>query len=198
MNVMDNYGDEGFIRLMRIRQEEVRNQDILKGIVWVNGDELLFAEREILKKRLWMWMPHCFIKMPEELAQWKYPDTNRPAVIYSNTETTVNISFTHHQQKKLEAGAEGAFRDLMEQMMLHSYPASVTMEKDTVMAGPMMLAWFDFLTPALDGEIYNLMFYASLDGRLLAGAFNCLSGGQGGMERLFYADACNGPYQRRI
>lgn len=173
---MDHYGDEGFIRLWRIRQEEVRNQDILKGSVRVNGDEFVFAEREIVRKRLWMWMPDCFKKMPQELAQWKYPDENRPAVIYTNTETTVNISFTHHQEEKLEAGEEEAYRDRMEQSMLQSFPASGTIEKDTVMAKTMPLAWFDFLTPAMDGEIYNLMFYASLDGRLLAGAFNCLSG----------------------
>jgi len=33
---------------------------------------------------------------------------------------------------------------------------------------------FDFVSPAIDGEIYNLMFVFSLDGQFILGTFNCM------------------------
>lgn len=47
---MKEYGDEGFIHYLREELENARNQDIQKGSVWMGGEEMLFSEREIIKK----------------------------------------------------------------------------------------------------------------------------------------------------
>ncbi|MEG0258731.1 MAG: hypothetical protein RR651_02565, partial [Lysinibacillus sp.] len=34
--------------------------------------------------------------------------------------------------------------------------------------------FLEVITPAIDGDIYNLMFFASIDGQALMGTFNCM------------------------
>lgn len=48
--MMKEYGDEPFIRFVREKQVMGRNWDIRKGSVWPDGEEMLFAEREVIKK----------------------------------------------------------------------------------------------------------------------------------------------------
>ena len=181
---MERYGDEGFIRLIRQGQEESRNRDIQKGSVWINGSELLFVEREVFKKKLWMWMPDSFTLLPKELAHLKYPNESRPGIIYTGKETTTNVTFAL-KSDKMNPGQEEEFRDYMEQILLRLYPSSNTIGKGTEKSGKLALAWFDFITPAIDSEIYNLMFYTALEGKLLMGTMNCLSADQDGWQEYF-------------
>ncbi len=94
---MKEYGDEGFINLLREEREEtVKN--IKDGTVLVAGENIDFQEREVLQGKMWMWMPDGFGPLSKELARLKYPNENRPDVIYTNQETTVNITFSHKRE----------------------------------------------------------------------------------------------------
>ena len=35
------------------------------------------------------------------------------------------------------------------------------------------IAWFDFISHGIDGRLYNLMFFTSVDGKLMNGVCNC-------------------------
>jgi len=35
------------------------------------------------------------------------------------------------------------------------------------------VGYLEFITPVIDTDIYNLMFFTDLDGQLLLGTFNC-------------------------
>lgn len=181
---MEQYGDEEFIRLIRQGQEDSRNRDIQNGSVWINGDKMLFVEREILKKKLWIWMPDNFTLLPKEQARLKYPNESRPSTIYADRTTTINITF-ELIPNKMDAGQEKEFRDYMEQILLKLYPSSIIIEKGAAKTAGMELAWLDLITPAIDSEIYNLMFYAALGGKLLMGAMNCLSSDQENWKEYF-------------
>ena len=37
------------------------------------------------------------------------------------------------------------------------------------------IAYVEFSNPALDGKLYNLMFFFELDGKTLMGSFNCIT-----------------------
>ena len=71
---MKTYGDEGWISLLQDRMERARNRKIQNGSVFVGDEALGFAEREIIKDRLWMWLPEQFQKMPARMAKQKYPE----------------------------------------------------------------------------------------------------------------------------
>ena len=72
---MKEYGDEGFINLLREEREEtVKN--IKDGTVLVAGENIDFQEREVLQGKMWMWMPDGFGPLSKELARLKYPNEN--------------------------------------------------------------------------------------------------------------------------
>lgn len=170
---MKEYGDEGFINLIRERQEEAV-WDIKAGRVLVDGKNIIFREREVIKGKLWIWMPDEFGPLSKDLARLKYPNENRPDVIYTNKETTVNVTFSH-KREKLKEGEEEEIRNYMKEIVKRVQTSSEMIEEGTVKTEEgCFLAWFDFVTPAIDTDIYNLMFFSSLGGRLLIGSCNCL------------------------
>lgn len=171
---MEKYGDEGFISLLRRKNELARNKNIREGIVWDGDEALEFQEREIVKRQVWMWLPKVFGYLSKEHAKLKYPNENRPDIIYTSPDTTINISFFTNRKEALPAGAEQGFRDNMEQIFYVMHPSCSTIEKKTVQSEMSLIAWFDTITPAMDSEIYNLMYFTSFKERLFMGSCNCL------------------------
>ncbi|HBI62282.1 MAG TPA: hypothetical protein DDY31_13895, partial [Lachnospiraceae bacterium] len=91
-----------------------------------------------------------------------------------NKETTVNVTFSH-KREKLKEGEEEEIRNYMKEIVKRVQTSSEMIEEGTVKTEEgCLLAWFDFVTPAIDTDIYNLMFFSSLGGRLLIGSCNCL------------------------
>jgi len=180
---MKEYGDEGFITLLRWKSEDAE-KDIRKGKVLAGGQVLEFREREIIKNLLWMWLPDGFGPLSGELAKLKYPNENRPDVIYTNPATTINVTFSH-KTDRLEEGQEEEIRDYMAEIVQRLHPSSSIIEKMTTEADGCRLAWFDFVTPAIDTDIYNIMFFTSLHGRLLMGGCNCLDEDKEDWKELF-------------
>lgn len=178
--MMKEYGDEPFIRFVREKQVMGRNWDIRKGSVWPDGEEMLFAEREVIKKRLWLWMPDSFSKLSEELALVKYPDQNCPDLIYTDPTTTVIVSFTKMQ---MEAGRETEACDSMERQIRDAYGEESVQGPEIVYAGEMEIPCLISVTPALDAAVYNRMFFFSLEHNVYLGVCNCLE--QSDWKELF-------------
>ena len=181
---MERYGDEDFIQFLRQSQEAARNRDIKKGSVWADGRNIVFSEREILKKQFWIWMPDDFVRMSQEMARLNYPIESRPEIIYTSEDSTLNITFSKKIQS-LEPGQEEQVRDDIKLLIQRLYPSGSIIESLTVQADDNRLAWFDFISPAIDMDVYNLMFFTSLKGKLLMGSCNCLSGEQDMWKDLF-------------
>ncbi len=181
---MKQYGDEGFIWMLRENQEDAVNTDIQKGSVFAGDQKLLFLEREIYKNQMWMWIPDKFSLLSREFVKIKYPSESRPEIIYANSDTTVNIAFSH-KQEKLAAGQEAEVLDDLGYVLRHLYPTCKIYDQDSVRAGENEVAWMDFVTPAMDSEIYNMMFVTPLKGRLLIGTCNCLDSDREDWKDLF-------------
>ena len=180
---MREYGDEDFICMLREAQEDVRNTQMKAGIVFAGDKQLLFQEREIFRNLMWMWMPEDFTILGKKYAEMKYP-SGRPDLIYSNPDTTVNVSFLYRQEK-LAAGQEVEVRDDLGQIVQNLYPTCGVLDKNSVPVGESEAAWVDFLAPAMDSYIYNMMFVVSLKGRLLMGTCNCPEADQEDWKDLF-------------
>ena len=179
---MKEYGDELLIQFLREELENAKNQDIRKGSVWVAGDEVLFPEREIMKKKLWMRLPQDFSLLDKELAKWKYPDENRPKIIYTNPEITVNVTFS---PQTLAGGSEKEVCLCIEQQLGERCPQCSILGRETAAAGHLQLECLKFTVPAEDFRIYNQMFFMTLEGRLLIGNCNCLAQEREDWEMFF-------------
>ena len=181
---MKEYGDERFMYVLKNRQVLSQNKDIRQGPVFVDEEPIQFIEREIIKDRFWMWLPEEFALMNRQQAKRKYLNEDRPETIYSNKGGDVNIAFSR-RKGKLRDGEEGQIRDYTEQIIMRVYPSSHTIEKQIQQIGEKQVAWFDFVTPALDADVYNLVFFASLGKQLFMGSFNCIKCDQNIWKPLF-------------
>ena len=173
---MQQYGDESFIHAMaRIESEEQDKtvpNDIKNGYVVIRDENIPFSEREIIEGRLYMTIPSDFGLMPPELARVKYPSENRPDIIFSDEEGAISINFSLTGDKLQNEDIEDA-KDYLQQVVLKMNPSSRILSSE-IIEDETRIGYFDFISPAIDGEIYNLMFIFSLDGQFILGTFNCM------------------------
>ncbi|MCL2815997.1 MAG: hypothetical protein FWD23_15485 [Oscillospiraceae bacterium] len=168
-----NFGDEDFIYAMGEEAEQPKHEiNIADGYVIMGEEKIIFNRRFLLDKKFSIIMPETFKLMPKELAEIKYPSVNRPNFIYTNEDTTVNFSFTHREE---EASNEEipAFKDAVQELAMRMYPASSVIDSDTLEAGGKNISYYDYIAPALDMNIYTLVFLFSLEGRVVLGGCNC-------------------------
>jgi hypothetical protein len=172
------FGDEEFIYQLSMNANGAQSdkpedgKNIMDGYVIFNEEEILFKQKNILNKILSIMMPEIFAAMPKAIAEIKYPSINRPDLIYTNSETTINFSISHREDEASNDDIPEV-KDMLEQMVMRMYPASSVIESKSLNVGEKNIGYFDFITPAIDMNIYNMTFILSLEERLALGSFNC-------------------------
>ncbi|MCL1810053.1 MAG: hypothetical protein FWG42_09865 [Clostridiales bacterium] len=156
------YGDEEFICEIVGAEQENQGEE----------DSIVLGERCIIEGRLYMLIPEDFVMMPPEIAEIKYPSESRPDITYTDSEGTTTISFILTRDKLKSEDIEAAM-EYLQKVFTRVHPARGILSSD-IIEGELRVGHFDFISPAIDGEIYNLVFIFSLDGRLAFGAFSCL------------------------
>ncbi|MSS65034.1 hypothetical protein [Velocimicrobium porci] len=175
---MKKYGDEDFIFLISEQEQEIEEEktqvnNIYEDSVLIQGETYEISEIMIIEDGFTMRIPKAFVKMPKEIARIKYPSSQRPDIIWSNEETTVNIAFTY-KEELLEDEETKELRDAMKGILLKVNPSIREVKCNCLTVEQKTIASLEFVSSALDEEIYNLMFFFSLKGRLLMGTFNCV------------------------
>lgn len=128
--------------------------------------------KTILNNKAEILVPADFEIMSEDLLKAKYPSGNRPTLVYTNEATTVNLAANHTANRIALSElpqALGAFTGQFEQL----YPTAQWYRKEMTEINGRDFAVLELITPAVDTDIYNLMFVTSLDGRMLMFSFNC-------------------------
>jgi hypothetical protein len=132
----------------------------------VLAEKVKMENVDVLDKRVTLSMPADFTEMSEDVMKVKYPLNSRPTQVYTNKETTVNFAFNFTANKIAESQLD-AFAQQMKAMLANVNPKISKVKVDGRKA-----ILFDFVTPAADTEIHNLMLATSVDGRLLLTTFN--------------------------
>lgn len=127
--------------------------------------------RSILSDKIDIILPVEFGEMSEEVIQTKYPAGDYPTLVYTNDECNVNVVFNHTDNECEEEDIEEYFNVLKENIQNTSrieewYSDGVENQNG------MKIAKMEFISPAVDTDIYNLMYLVSLDDRLLICSFN--------------------------
>ena len=167
-----NYGDEQFIYHIGMKSKPVHINNILDEHIIIDYKKIPFARRAVLKKRVSVVLPEKFAIMSKELAETKYPSVHRPSEIYTNAETTINFSLTHTKEAATNEGIPKT-KDTLQKVVMRMHPASKVFDSDVLNVSGLQIGYFDFVTPALDMNVYNVTFVFSLDKRLVVGSFNC-------------------------
>jgi hypothetical protein len=173
---MTKYGDEKFI--YKIAQEQSQDQgedvhnDIKNGYAMIREERKEFSERCVVEDWLYMTIPSDFVLMPEEDAIIKYPNRNRPHIIFTNEYGSTNITFTFSKDKLTDDKIEEA-KSYLEQTII-KMTAVEKMISSYIIEENIKIGCFNYISPAFGADIYNLMFIFPLEGKFVVGNFNCL------------------------
>lgn len=126
----------------------------------------------ILSGKIRLEVPEELRPMDAEMFGLKYPLENPATTIaYSNEDATVTLLISPRQDIATQADLPK-----YQQMLYESFGAneSIDFKKNEIreINGRDFIV-LEMITPAMDTEVYNLMFITSSDGRLLMCTFNC-------------------------
>lgn len=174
MDSEKNLGDEEFISIMGASENEetAHENNISDGYIIIHEERIPFGRKAVFDGKMSVIIPETFELMPEETAAVKYPSAERPDFIYTNEETTVNFSLAHKDGKAANEDIPGV-KDMIQEFVAKMHPASAVIDSEVIEVSGKNIAYFDFVAPAIDTEVYNMMFVFSLEGRLAIGSFNC-------------------------
>ncbi|RUT46557.1 hypothetical protein EJP82_11965 [Paenibacillus anaericanus] len=117
-------------------------------------------------------IPRDFEIMTDEMAELKYPNGNRPSPIYTNNEGSVNVAFNYTSTELTDKELKDYLKN-MKSMFENLYPSATWYESKMVEINNKKVGYLELLTPAIDTQVYNLIFLAEMNNRLLLVNFNC-------------------------
>ncbi|WP_257216263.1 hypothetical protein [Lysinibacillus sphaericus] len=154
-------------------QEDLQEVDIYQNIITIDDEEVQVIEQPLLDGKMIIRMPKLFSIMSAELASLKYPSERRPNLIYTDTSSSINLAFNLTPHRLNEDGV-AAFQENMMDILEQAQPSADWLDTDVQKIDGKTVGFLEVITPAIDGEIFNLMFFASVEGRALIGTFNCM------------------------
>lgn len=164
--------DEKIIETRNREERQKQNINILDGII-MKGKFLKFHEVLFFNDELSALIPESFHEMPAKMAKIKYPSENRPQVIQSNEDGSVNFAFSR-LNSLIPPDQMRTIGTAIKSMIARVQPAAVFYEEKEEPLENTQIEWFDFKGYAIDSQIYNLIFVTSMGNRLILGIFNCL------------------------
>lgn len=139
--------------------------------IYINDEVVHFTAAKILDERAEAMLPDTFVDMPANLARLKYMSEQRPQIIKTSLDTTVNFTFSLYGIELPEEEIDSTIRQF-KYLIQKVNPACVFDE--IVTEKEQGVGWFDFKSFGVDEQIYNIMYVKPIGGRLLHGVFNCM------------------------
>ena len=132
----------------------------------------LYNKIEIVKNEFTMLMPEGLSPMSDALAQLKYPAHNRPQIILTDITCTVDYKFSYIQAE-VDISVLGELIKQTKISLKKIFTGIEYYEEDIINLNDTKLGWYDYKSPAIGGNTYNISFYTWIKGRLLQGTFTC-------------------------
>ncbi|SCW83624.1 hypothetical protein SAMN04487970_10623 [Paenibacillus tianmuensis] len=154
-----------------LSQEEV-SASIMEGALHMKYGTMEFEEIFIPEYALSTRLPKGFALMPEPVARAKYPFESRPKYIYSDPAYDTSLGFQYTPQPLQDDEVEAA-KDAMLDMMTKFQPSNVWIDNGVKQVNDKTIGYLLFLSPALDGKVFNLVYLTAWRGKGLVCNFNC-------------------------
>ncbi len=151
-----------------IKEKEVNLNKIAEQQVPIQAD--IF---KLLKGKILIQMPDGFDIMSEEMLAAKYPANQRPTLVYTNKDGSINFAFNHTANQITEDKLPEVLPVFVQQFN-SIYPQIQWFKKDIEKINGKSFIIMEFITPAVDTRIYNLMYITELEGKMLMCSFNCM------------------------
>ena len=134
--------------------------------------EIELSRRMLLDGRVSVLVPSSFEPMDETMRRLKYPSEQRPQIVFTDPEASVNVALIHSEARVREDQIPGLLKSL-EGVFRALHPSAAWSAADLIELDGRSFARLDLVTPAIDAKVRNIMVATSLEGRMLAVTFNC-------------------------
>lgn len=154
--------------------EKEKEQSIFDGEINVNMVPVNFAERLFLDGKVAIWMPVDFEELtPEEIAV-SYPLGNKPDKVYSNSYLDLAVGY-HYTQHEVPEEYMGDFLKIARLALERTGPKVRILSENVKKTEKHTISSIEMISHTITESIYNLMYFTSLDNRVLLGFinFNC-------------------------
>lgn len=152
-------------------ETEAEKRTVETGIK-IAGKWVYFGRRLLAGDTVSMMVPEDFCQMDQDMARVKYPSEQRPETILTDGTGTVNLMFQYMDGETDNESIE-SFRNQIFGMMKRVNPGIKERETGVIDVKGKQIAYVEFSNTAMDGKLYNLMFYLEVKGQPLMGSFNC-------------------------
>lgn len=163
--------DEQIIEQMNKYKKEEYG-DIYSGI-YIKEELYRFEEQHLFEDRVSVMLSVSFTDMKPNIAKAKYPSEQRPQVIKTNMDCSVNFAFSI-LEVPLETALVKYIKNAFYNIIKNAQPANVFYENKEEEINNTMIGWFDYKSYAINSQIYNFVFITPIDGKIFHGIFNCL------------------------
>ena len=120
-----------------------------------------FKKEEFFQSHIQVMLPEVFVDLPEDIRRMKYPNEQRPPIIKSNLEEGMDFTFNILDYPK-EFRTIDKVSQFMKNVLKTMNPAFQFYEEKVERLGDMEMAWFDFKSFGLDGNMYNIYYFIHL------------------------------------
>ncbi|MGV6938287.1 hypothetical protein ACWA2B_23005 [Paenibacillus sp. CMM36] len=138
----------------------------------LDGERIAFAERPLLNDKISIWLPRTFTEMGEREIELKYPSSYRPPLVLTDPTGEINFSFNLTPSELTDEELE-AFTSEMIYILHHTQKLTEWYADGVCKVYGRRVGYCEFMTPALNTRLYNLTFFAALEGHALICSFNC-------------------------
>ena len=134
-------------------------------------DGIQLTSKSLLDGKLTLLVPKGFQIMDEEMLRIKYPNRNRPTLVYTNEPGSINVAINHTANRiTMDQLAEA--HQQMERAFRQNFPSAKWYQSGLIEIQGRKWMTLNVQTPALDTKIRNIVAGTSLDDRFLLVTFN--------------------------
>jgi len=136
-------------------------------------DAIELVTKSLLDDKVELKIPADFDIMSEEMMKLKYPSERRPSIVYTNEAASINVALNLTENRASQEAIEPYLDNLL-QTFKNMYPSAEWTGSGIEVIDGRKVGYMKLITPAIDTEIYNCIFFTDLDGKLLLCTFNCV------------------------
>ena len=118
-------------------------------------------------------LPSNFEALDTTVINYKYPTANKPKVVYSNVEMSINVAFAVKENASKSKINVSLSTDIMASTLKEALPGSKVLDQGVIRQSGGDFGYVELRTKALDTQIYNLMYFVITEEELIIVSFNC-------------------------
>ncbi len=151
--------------------EKEKEQSIFDGQIMVNMVPVTFAERTFLDGKVAIWMPEDFEELSEKEVEVSYPLGNKPDKVYANSYLDLAAGY-HYTQHEIPEEYMGDFLKIAKLALERMGPKVRILSENVKKTQKHTIVSLEMISHTITESIYNIMYFTSLEGRVLLGFMN--------------------------